>query len=133
MYNRPHFSEYVMARLITMAVVVFIIFSILLTIYIDDSDMLGIAILLIGLAFTVFVYAIHRGAKRMERELVTINKYMENLDQVDKIDYKARFFTQEFEDINHNLIKVLKSSKKREDVKQRYKTKPNLKTVSGEI
>jgi len=127
MYNRPRFSEYVMARLITMAVVVFIIFSVLLAINIEDSDILGFAILLIGLAFTLFVYLIHRGAKRMERELVTINKYMEKLEQVEKIDYKARFFTQEFEDINHNLIKVLKSSKKREDVKQRYNAKLKLK------
>jgi len=127
MYNRPHFQEYIMARLITMAVLIFIIFSLLLVIVIDSSALVWQAMTLIGLAFMLFVYAIHRGAKRMERELITINKYMENLDKVDKIDYKARFFTQEFEDINQNLINVLKSSKKREDIKQRYNAKLKLK------
>ena len=127
MYNRPHFQEYVMARLITVAVIVFIFFSLLLVVLVENDELVWKAITLIGLAFVFFVYAIHRGAKRMERELITINKYMENLDKVDKINYKARFFTQEFEDINHNLIKVLKSSKKREEVKQRYNAKLKLK------
>ncbi len=56
-----------------------------------------------------------------------INKYLDNIDKVEKIDYKAHFFTQEFEDINQNLIKVLKSAKKREDIKQRYNAKLKLK------
>ena len=127
MYNRPHFQEYIMARLITIAVAIFILFSFLLLMIVESNEVVWQAITLIGLAFIFFVYAIHRGAKRMEQELVTINKYMENLDKVDKINYKARFFTQEFEDINQNLMKVLKSSKKREDTKQRYNAKLKLK------
>ncbi len=127
MYSRPHFQEYVMARLITIAVTIFILFSVLLVIFIDNDPLVWKAITLIGLAFISFVYAIHRGANRMGKELVTINKYMENLDKVDEINYKARFFIQEFEDINQNLIKVLKRSKKREDIKQRYNAKLKLK------
>ena len=127
MYNHPHFQEYVMARLITMAVAIFILSSLLLLIVVESNKVAWQAITLIGLAFILFVYAIHRGAKRMEKELITINKYMENLDKVDKINYKARFFTQEFEDINQNLIKALKNSKKREDTKQRYNAKLKLK------
>lgn len=127
MYNHPHFQEYVMARLITMAVVIFIIVSLLLVIVIDSSALVWQAITLIGLAFILFIYAIHRGARHMQIELITINKYLENLDKVDKINYKAQFFTREFEDINQNLIKVLKSAKKREDTKQRYNTKLKLK------
>lgn len=127
LFSRPHFQEYIMARLITVAVVVFVTFSLLLVIVIEESALLWYAILLIGLAFMIFIYAINRGAKRMQKELITINKYLENLDKVDKINYKARFFTQEFEDINHNLIKILKSAKKREDVKQRYNAKLKLK------
>jgi signal transduction histidine kinase len=63
----------------------------------------------------------------MQKELFTINDYLKNLEDIDKIDYKTRFFTQEFEDINQNLIKVLNSAKKREDTKQRYNTKLKLK------
>jgi two-component system, OmpR family, phosphate regulon sensor histidine kinase PhoR len=127
MYNRPRFQEYVMARLVTMAVLIFISVSLLLLIIVEKEELVWKAILLIGLSFSLFIYAIHRGARRMQKELITINKYMENIDKVEKINYKARFFTQEFEDINHNLIKVLKDSKKREDVKQRYNAKLKLK------
>lgn len=116
-----------MARLITMAVAIFALFSLLLLTVVESNEVVWQAITLIGLAFVLFVYAIHRGAKRMQKELITINKYMENLEKIDKIDYKARFFTKEFEEINHNLIKVLKSAKKREDTKQRYNAKLKLK------
>ncbi|WP_309497725.1 HAMP domain-containing sensor histidine kinase [Sulfurovum sp.] len=127
MYNRPHFSEYVLSRLVTIAVVIFILSALFIRVFIDNNEVSWYAITLIGLAFILFVYVIHRAAKSMERELTTINQHMKNFDQVDKIDYKARYFTQEFEDINQNLIKVLKSSKKREDVKQRYNAKLKLK------
>ncbi|MBA1421014.1 MAG: HAMP domain-containing histidine kinase [Epsilonproteobacteria bacterium] len=127
MYNRPHFKEYVMARLVTIAVAIFILFTILLLLLIEDRDTVLLAVVLIASAFSIFVYAIYRGADRMQKELRTINKYLSHLDQVDEIHYKARFFTQEFEDINQNLIKVLKASKKREEVKQRYNAKLKLK------
>ena len=127
MYNRPHFKEYVMARLVTIAVTLFIVFSILLYMLSEQKTTALWAIFLLSLAFTLFIIAIYRGASRMQKELNTINNYLENLDEVDEIDYKARFFTQEFEDINQNLIKVLKKSKKREDTKQRYNAKLKLK------
>jgi len=127
MYNRPHFKEYVIARLVTIAVAIFILFTMLLLVLIKDRDTVLLALLLIAGAFSAFVYAVYRGADRMQKELRTINKYLSHLDKVDKIDYKARFFTQEFEDINQNLIKVLKASKKREDDKQRYNAKLKLK------
>jgi len=125
--NRPHFKEYVMARLVTIAVAIFILFTLLLLFLIEDRDTVLLAVVLIASAFSMFVYAIYRGANRMQKELRTINKYLSHLDKVDEIHYKAKFFTQEFEDINQNLIKVLKASKKREEVKQRYNAKLKLK------
>lgn len=127
MHNRPHFKEYVFARLVTIAVSIFILFSILLLLFIDDTDMVLIAIMLIALAFSIFIYAIARWAGRMQKELATINKYLSHIEKADERHYKARFFVQEFEDMNQNLIKVLKASKKREDVKQRYNAKLKLK------
>jgi signal transduction histidine kinase len=127
MYNRPYFKEYVMARLVTIAVAIFILFTILLLVLIEDRNIVLLVVLLIAGAFSVFVYAVYRGADRMQKELRTINKYLSHIDKVDKIHYKARFFTQEFEDINQNLLKVLKASKKREDDKQRYNAKLKLK------
>jgi len=116
-----------MARLVTVAVVVFLIFSILFVLFIKDTKVALSSIGLLALAFGIFIFAIYRGAKRMQKELITINTYLKNLEKIDKIDYQTRFFTQEFEDINQNLIKVLKSAKKREDIKQRYNAKLKLK------
>ena len=127
MFKRPHFTEYVMARLVTIAAVLFVTFSILTWLLIDDTKARLIAIILIAIALAIFIYAIYRGARRMQKELMTINRYLKNMDKVDKVDYKVRFFTQEFEEINQNLIKVLKKSKKREDIKQRYNAKLKLK------
>ena len=126
-YRRPHFTEYIMARLVTLAVFTGFVFSTLLYIFIPEVTVAYTAIALLVLGFSIFIYAINRGARRMQKELLLINKYLENLEKTEKIDYKAKFFTQEFEDLNHNLIKVLDSAKKREDIKQRYTAKLKLK------
>ena len=126
-YRRPKFTEYIMARLVTLAVATSIVFSALFLIFIPDETIAYTSIVLLILGFSIFIYAIRRGANRMQRELQLINTYLENLEKTEKIDYKANFFTQEFEDINQNLIKVLKSAKKREDIKQRYNAKLKLK------
>ncbi len=126
-YRRPHFTEYIMARLVTLAVFTGFVFSTLFYIFIPEAHIAFLAIALLILGFSIFIYAINRGARRMQNELRLINKYLENLEKTEKIDYKAHFFTQEFEDINQNLIKVLNSAKKREDIKQRYNAKLKLK------
>lgn len=126
-YRRPHFTEYIMARLVTLAVFTTFVFSILVFISLPEGNIAYYVIALLVLGFSIFIYAIHRGASRMQKELLIINDYLNKLDKIEEIDYKAQFFTQEFEDINQNLIKVLKSAKKREDVKQRYNAKLKLK------
>lgn len=127
MFNRPHFKEYVMARLVTVAILLFIIFSIFLVLSTPDGQDGLTPIFLIGLAFSIFIFFIYRGAEHMQKELTTVNQYLANLEEIDQIDYKARFFTQEFEEINQNLIQALKKAKKREDIKQRYNAKLKLK------
>ena len=123
---RPHFKEYVMARLVTIAVTIFLVVSLLLFSLVSEETAY-MAVALIALSFSLFIYAIYRGASRMQKELNTINKYLSNFEKIDTINYKVHFFTQEFEDINQNLIKVLKEAKKREDTKQRYNAKLKLK------
>ncbi len=127
MFTRPHFKEYVMARLVTVAVLLFIVFSIFILLATPDEQDGITPIFLIGLAFSIFIFFIYRGASRMQKELSTVNRYLANLEKIDQIDYKARFFTQEFEEINQNLIQALKKAKKREDIKQRYNAKLKLK------
>lgn len=130
LFERPHFKEYVMARLVSVAVFIFVVFSIFFYLFLPDENMALPALLFLGTGFSVFIFTVYRSANRMQKELATINKYLENLDKLDKVDtveYKAHFFIQEFEDINKNLIKALMRSKKREDVKQRYNAKLKLK------
>lgn len=126
-YRRPHFTEYIMARLVTLAVFVSFVFSIVFFIFLPEGNTAYYALTILILGFIVFIYAIYRGARRMENELHVINTYLANLEKTERIDYQAHFFTQEFEDINQNLIKVLKGAKKREDIKQRYNAKLKLK------
>ena len=126
-FRRPHFTEYIMARLVTLAVATSAVFSVLFWILIPDGSTVLIAIAILISGFSIFIYAIHRGAEHMQRELQLINKYLDKLEKIDNIDYKAQFFTKEFEDINQNLIKVIQSAKKREDIKQRYNAKLKLK------
>ncbi len=127
MFERPHFKEYVMARLVTIAVLIFILFSILLVLFVSDGKVAFTAITFLAIGFSVFIFAIYRGASRMQKELMMINKYLAEIDKVDKVNYKAHFFTQEFEDINQNLITVLNSAQKREEIKKRYNAKLKLK------
>ncbi|CAA6805055.1 MAG: Sensor histidine kinase [uncultured Sulfurovum sp.] len=127
MHSRPHFKEYILARLVTMAVGILLLIALFLFSLLDDIYVVYMVLLLIAMAFSMFIFAIYRGAKRMEKELTTINTYLKNLTKIDKVEYKAHFFTHEFEEINLNLIKVLRKSKKREEVKQRYNAKLKLK------
>ena len=127
MFSRPSLKEYAMARLVTIAVAIFSLFSFFLLVLVDDAKTSWIAIALLALAFSVFVFAIYRVTDRMQHELIIISTYLKNLENTEKIDYDTHFFTQEFEDINENLIKVLSSAKKREEIKQRYNAKLKLK------
>jgi two-component system phosphate regulon sensor histidine kinase PhoR len=79
MYRRPHFTEYIMARLVTLAVFTSFVFSILFLILIPDDNTAFIAMGVLILGFSVFIYAIYRGAGRMQKELHIINTYLENI------------------------------------------------------
>jgi len=127
MFTRPHFKDYIMAKSIAIAVAFLIIFSTLFLYFIPHKDEAFIAITLLTLGFSFFIFFIYHGAKKIQKELSTINKYLKNLEKIEKIDYKTHFYISEFEEINQNLIKVLKGAKKREDIKQRYNAKLKLK------
>ncbi len=127
LFERPHFTEYVMARLVTVAVLLFLLFITLLVWLNDNVQQNLLAVGFVGVTFLLFVYAIWRGAKRMQRELERLNDYLANLETLDEVSYEASFFTKEFEDLNKNLLKALKKAKKREDIKQRYNAKLKLK------
>ncbi len=127
MFSRPSLTEYAMARLVTIATTIFIVFSFLLFALAGESQTTWIAVLLLALAFMLFIFSIYKTTARMQHELRVIAKYLKDLDHTENIERDTHFFTQEFEDINENLIKVLNSAKKREEIKQRYNAKLKLK------
>lgn len=124
---RPQFKEYVMARLVTMAVGIFTLFATFFALLIDDTEILWYCVGTMAFAFALFIFSIYRGAGRMQKELNLVSTYLSHIETADEINYKTDFFTQEFDEINQNLFKALKASKKREDVKQRYNAKLKLK------
>lgn len=127
MFEPPHLKEYILVRLMLAAAPILTVFSILFLLVLPSTRDAVLATIFLGLGFLVFIFFIYRGAKRMQKELTIANKYLSNLKEIDKIDYKAKFFAREFEEINENLIKALKKAKKREDIKQRYNAKLKLK------
>ena len=127
MFSHPSLKEYAMARLVTISVAIFLFFSVLLLLLIEESRDAWISIAILGLSFSIFIFSIYQVTSRMQSELVIIANYLKDLEKIEKIDYKTHFFTREFEDINQNLIKVLQSAKKREEIKQRYNAKLKLK------
>jgi len=126
-FSHPSLKEYAMARLVTISVAIFLFFSVLLLLLIEESRDAWISIAILGLSFSIFIFSIYQVTSRMQSELVIIANYLKDLEKIEKIDYKTHFFTREFEDINQNLIKVLQSAKKREEIKQRYNAKLKLK------
>ncbi|MCB4779476.1 MAG: HAMP domain-containing histidine kinase [Sulfurovum sp.] len=127
MFKHPYFTEYIIARLVTISTTIFMLFVIILVWVSDDTMMTLIAITFVALAFIFFIYAVYHGSRQIQKELIALNVYLGSLETFDKIEYKTCFFTKEFEEINQNLIKALKKVKKREDIKQRYNAKLKLK------
>ncbi len=127
LFGRPHLTEYVLARLVTIALLLFVLFSVLMFTSGLETSTVFMVLAFVAATFAIFIYTIWRGARQMEKELNILNCYLRDIDTLDKVEYRARFFTKEFEQINKNLIRILKKAKKREDIKQRYNAKLKLK------
>ncbi len=92
-----------MFRVMLTAIGLFGLASSIFTFFIDDHDILMLSITVLGISLTIFVYTIYNGTNRVEKELQTINRYLKNIEKIDKVNYTANCFTQEFEDINENI------------------------------
>jgi len=64
MLEKPHFTEYVMARLVTIAVILFALFSVVLVMMIEERKILFLVLSLISFAFLLFIVAVYRGARQ---------------------------------------------------------------------
>jgi signal transduction histidine kinase len=82
----------------------------------------------IVLAGIVLVWMVYRWAKRIAVQLERINRYLRRLEaDEDTNEARVHFFTREFDDIYHNVLRVVKKVNKREKEKRRYHAKLKLK------
>jgi len=81
--------------------------------------------LLVSFAVILLVTAIV--SKMVEKKLRALNKHLADCNTVNELFEEPEFVTREFDQINQNLIKVLKKAQKREEVKQKYNAKLKLK------
>ncbi|MEA2028458.1 MAG: HAMP domain-containing sensor histidine kinase, partial [Campylobacterota bacterium] len=126
MFEKPRLTEYVLARLITIAISIVIGAAIFATLVVPDRDIM-LDILFLILALAIIIYAVYKGAQRIEFKLNRINKHLVELADSSDLDNHTHFFTREFEDINQNLIEILKHARKRYSDKQKYNLKLKLK------
>ncbi len=127
MFIKPNLREYAIARFVTVAIGIFLIFSILLVILIDNNSNTVTAIIVLALALIIFMYFVNKYIVKMQKELLSVNSYLSNFKSSESINIKTNFSTKEFSDINENLIKVLNTLKKRESSKRKYNAKLKLK------
>lgn len=127
LYKKPRLSEYILARVVTVSLGLYLLFFIIILSFLGSNRLTWLSLAFVALAFIAFIYIVYRGTKSVQKELSIVNKYLANLEETDTIDYETKFFAKEFEQINENLIKVLSKYKKREEMKQKYTSKLKLK------
>jgi len=124
-YERPSLTEYIVARLITIIILVTTIYVVAI-IFVPleyQNRIFHIGLFLVSLLLILF--SVYIGAKRVKRELKKVEYYLSGTD----INYspKAHFFTKEFERINIKLIQILQKIKKSNNKKRKYTAKIKLK------
>lgn len=120
-YKRPQFVEYVISRVIIFALLILTTIVITISFVSPHNALFAMAILIVG--FSILIYAIYILVLSIQRELLSINSYFDNIED------EKHLFTQELEDINQTILKILKRAKKREEIKQKYNAKIKLKNA----
>lgn len=135
MQRLPHFHTYVMAKLLTIVVVLLLMYVLGFSLFFSFSsyetltiwEAFYLSLTFLSLGVVVLVVFIYRGASRLQKELVRINKNLENMGSVKEVTYKGNFSTQEFVRMQENLNDALRSAQKKAVIKQRYNAKLKLK------
>jgi len=125
MYKRPTLSEYVIARLITIAIFVTILFVLILLLVPETYKSTYFYITLFIASQMLLLSSVYYGTKRVSNELKNVEGYLS--ENSDTPNSSAYFFTEEFENINVKLIEILRKIKKREREKRKYTAKIKLK------
>ena len=126
-YRSPSLTEYVVARMISIVVFVTILYTLAIVLIPENYQNCAFHIILFVLSQTLLIVSIYIGAKRVHKELENVEEYLSGGCDLKNLNSSARFFTQEFENINLKLIQILRKIKRREKEKRKYTAKIKLK------
>ena len=116
-----------MARLITIAIFITIIYSLALVLVPIEYQNSIFHIVLFILSQLFMLTSVFVGVKRVRRELKTVENYLSGVGTFNNTTPSARFFAREFENINLKLIQILRKIKRKEKEKRKYTAKIKLK------
>jgi signal transduction histidine kinase len=127
MYKSPPLTEYVIARIITIVIFVTILYALAIVLIPIAYQTTAFHVVLFLLSQLLLIGSIYVGAKRVRTELEHVEEYLSGGCDLNNLNPSARFFTQEFENINLQLIQILGKIKRREKEKRKYMAKIKLK------
>ena len=127
MDRRPSLTQYIIARLITIAIFLTIFYTLLIVLIPQEYQNSFFHISIFILTQTLLLSSVYIGEKRVKRELKSVENYLSAEKGQENYDISARFFTREFEEINRKLIHILRKVKKKEKEKRKYTAKIKLK------
>jgi len=127
MYNRPSLTEYIIARLITIAILISVFYTLMIVLVPIDFQGTGFHVSLFITSQVLLLMSVYVGAKRVRRELKSVENYLSSVEGDALPNPSARFFTREFENINLKLIQILRKIKRKEKEKRKYTAKIKLK------
>jgi len=127
MYSRPSLTEYITARLITIAILLSIFYTLMIILVPMAYQGTGFHVTLFIVSQVLLLMSVYVGAKRVRRELKSVENYLSSVEGEVLPNPSARFFTREFEQINLKLIQILRKIKRKEKEKRKYTAKIKLK------
>lgn len=126
-YNRPSLTEYVIARLIIIVVVITTFYTLAIVLVPQEYQNSVFHIILFIFSQILLLSSVYIGAKHVRRELKNVENYLSGMGEFKNFNPDARFFTREFENINLKLIQILRKIKKKDHEKRKYTAKIKLK------
>jgi len=126
-YRRPSLTEYIRARLITIAILTSIFYILLMFLVPSHYQGRGFHVTLFIFSQIILLLSVYVAAKRVKRELKSVEMYLSDVKGDKAVNSSARFFTREFEQINLKLIEILRKIKRKEKQKRKYTAKIKLK------
>ncbi|CAA6813717.1 MAG: Histidine kinase [uncultured Sulfurovum sp.] len=127
MYNPPTLSEYVLARLVSMVIVLTVLCSLILFWVPETYKNSYFYVSLFIMAQILLLMDVYYTIKRVSKELKNIEAYLSENTRIFKSRTPTHFLTVEFESIHKKLTQTLDGTKKREKEKRKYTAKIKLK------